>query len=432
MKESIMKRFVAVFILVQLVVTACEDRTFQTYMANVPVYLSYEELRNSFEVSGSRDLAAPGKICFKDHFMYINEYRKGIHILDLSDPQHPEQVSYIKVPGNVDLAIRDNTLYADSYTDLVLIDISDPADPQEFGRTEDLFEYVIPSYDIDYPLYEIDEEKGVVVAFEVKEVTREVHQNPYPWPVYYLYDEAFAYRSAVPATGAADGGSTYGVGGSMARFITFDEYLYVLESSSLLKSILITDPGSPEIMNEQYLSGNIETVFISQGYLYVGSSAGMHILDLSEPSAPNKLSTYRHITACDPVVVDGNMAYVTLRAGNLCGGNQNLLEVIDVSNKNNPYRRSSFAMTEPYGLGVDGPTLFVCEGEHGLKIFDTTDPETITAHRIAEFTGMHAYDVIPYDSLLFLIGEDGFQIYDYSNLQSVALLGSIPVVPSGE
>ncbi len=71
--------------------------------------------------------------------------------------------------------------------------------------------------------------------------------------------------------------------------------------------------------NEQYLWGNVETIFISDEHMYVGTSNGMHILSLEEPSVPILLSTYQHITACDPVVVDGNKAYVTLRSG-ICAG----------------------------------------------------------------------------------------------------------------
>jgi hypothetical protein len=128
-------------------------------------------------------------------------------------------------------------------------------------------------------------------------------------------------------------------------------------------------------------------------------------------------------------VVHGNRAYVTLRAGNLCGGTQNLLEVIDITNKYEPKRMVSYAMTDPYGLGVDGSTLFVCEGEYGLKVYDATDSYAITSHKIAEFQEIHAYDVIPFSSFLFMIGDAGFYIYDYSNLDDISLLGTLPVVP---
>jgi len=422
-----MRHTIILISILALMLSSCEDKRLQTYMANIPTYMSYEDLRTSFDVKSGEELVMPGKIYFKDQYMYINEYRKGIHVVDLSDPSSPEIKAFIHIPGNVDMAIKDNILYADSYIDLVLIDISNPIQPNEIKRIEELFEYVIPEYDYDYPLDEIDQEKGVIIKFEVKEITREVYHNPTPWPVFWAYEDMA--MSNMPKGGQMGGsaGSAYGVGGSMARFLTYDDYLYALESTYKLKSINISDPDNPEVRNEQYLWGNIETIFISGEYMYVGSSNGMHILDLREPSVPILLSTYQHVTACDPVVVAGNRAYVTLRAGNLCGGTQNLLEVIDISNKENPKRMTSFGMSDPYGLGIDNSTLFVCEGEYGLKVYDASDPYEITSNKIAEFKNIHAHDVIPLSSFLFMIGEDGFYIYDYSNLQDITLLGTLPV-----
>lgn len=423
-----MKQTMLLTAVVAIILSSCEDRRLQTYKANVPVYMSYDELRTSFRVTVDEELVKPGKIYFKDQYMYINEYRKGIHVVDLSDPSKPVLKAFMEIPGNVDMAIKDNVLYADSYVDLVLIDITNPVQPAEIKRIQDLFEYVIPTYDWDYPLDEIDQELGVIVEFEIKEITKEVYEHHYPWPIYYDYVslESSSIRYNAPAGGAA---SAYGVGGSMARFITYDDYLYTLESTYKLKTIDVSNTDQPVVKNEQYLWGNVETLFISGEHLYVGTSNGMHILSLLEPSVPNLLSTYQHLTACDPVVVDGNLAYVTLRAGNTCGGTQNLLEVIDIADKYNPKSMISYAMSDPYGLGIDGNTLFVCEGNHGLKVFDATDPYHITQHKIAEFREIHAHDVIPLSSFLFMIGDDGFYIYDYSDLQAISLLGTLPVTP---
>lgn len=419
-----MKRFHLLPLLLLIFTTSCNDRTLRTFTANVPVYMSYEELRAPVSVSAGRELAKPGKIYFKGSTMFVNEYREGIHVVDLTDPSDPKMAAFIEIPGNVDMAIRDNLLYADSYVDLVIIDITDPASPAGSDRVEGLFEYILPEYDYNYPLDEIDEDKGVVTGFVVREITREIQQHHYPWPVFYGYEDASPLSQA---TGGTSSGHSYGVGGSMARFLTHEEYLYALESNYMLKTIRLPEGEKPVVENEQYLWGNIETIFITGGYMYIGSSNGMHILDLREPSAPLKLSTYQHVTACDPVVVDGDLAYVTLRAGNACGGDLNLLEVIDISDKYNPERMASFSMTGPYGLGISGGILYVCEGEHGLKVFDATDPHHITDHLIASFDHVHAYDVIALPDLLFLTGDDGFLIYDTADRENITLLSHFPV-----
>jgi hypothetical protein len=423
-----MKRLAIFISIVTAALTSCEDKRLQTYMANVPVYMSYEELRSSFDVIADAPMEKPGKICFYGSYLFINEYQKGIHVVDLSDPSQPERVAFINIPGNVDMAIRNDMLFAESYVDLLAIDISDPEHPELSKRVEDLFEYVIPPYDYDYPLDEIDQEKGIITSFEIKKITREVYTNPYPWPIYYDYVMLSSRDAAGVPMGANS--NTYGVGGSLARFITYDDYLYVLESSWKLKSVNISDLDHLTVDNEIYLWGNVETLFIAGTYMYVGTSNGMHILDLSVPSSPNPISSYQHITACDPVVVQGNRAYVTLRSGNACGGTQNLLEVVDISDKQNPDLLYSFPMTSPYGLGIDGGTLFVCEGNFGLKVYDATYESNITSHRIAHFPGIHAYDVIPLESILFMIGDDGFYIYDYSDLNNIHLLGRLLITES--
>jgi len=325
------------------------------------------------------------------------------------------------------MAIRNDLLYADSFVDLLVIDISNPEQPTLSKRIEDLFEYVIPPYDYEYPLDEIDEKKGVITGYDMKRITQEVFNHPNPWPICWGY----RMESSIADVGMPGAnGNTYGVGGSMARFITYDDYLYALESSWKLKSINISNIDNLKVENELSLWGNVETVFIANDYLYVGTSNGMHILDLVNPAAPNFLSSYTHITACDPVVVEGDRAYVTLRSGNTCGGFQDLLEVIDISDKYEPKRLSSFSMSKPYGLGIDNGTLFVCEGEYGLKVYDATNENSITSNMIAWFPGINAYDVIPLDNFLFMIGEDGFYIYDYSDLNNISILGSLLISPS--
>jgi hypothetical protein len=408
---------------------ACTDRKFETYTANVPVYMSYEELRTSFTVTAGREVKQPGKIYFLPPYLFINEYREGIHVVDVSDPTRMQTVAFMDIPGNVDMAVRNGILYADSYVDLVMIDISVPESPTEAGRLEEILDYVIPPDDTDYPLADIDEEKGVVVEFVIDEFTREIHHRPHPWPVFYEYD---MLSSAMPVKAGSAGGNAIGVAGSMARFLTHEDFLYILDNTYMLKSFELEVEGQPELRSKQYLNGNVETLFIADNFLYVGTSGGMHIMDLQEPSAPALLSTYWHVTACDPVVVSGNRAYVTLRAGNNCGGDQNLLEVVDISDKSDPRRVASHAMTEPYGLGIDGQVLFICEGEHGLKIFDATDPLRIPQRKLAQFGDIHALDVIPLNKHLYTIGDKGLSIYDYSDLQDIRLLGNLPVGESSE
>ena len=83
-------------------------------------------------------------------------------------------------------------------------------------------------------------------------------------------------------------------------------------------------------------------------------------------------------------------------------------------------------MTQPFGLGIDGDLLFLCDGSAGLQVYDVTLKENINI--IASFPNIQTYDVIPADGYLFMIGSDGFYLYDYSDIYNIRQIGHIPVL----
>jgi hypothetical protein len=127
------------------------------------------------------------------------------------------------------------------------------------------------------------------------------------------------------------------------------------------------------------------------------------------------------------VVVEGDYAYVTLRAGNLCGDIKSQLDVIDISDIQNPLLVADYLMEEPYGLGIDDSLLFVCDGSAGLKIYNAVDPKTIDQHKLGQYDNIQAYDVIPLGNILVMIGTDGLYQYDYSDPRNIKLLSIIPI-----
>ena len=151
----------------------------------------------------------------------------------------------------------------------------------------------------------------------------------------------------------------------------------------------------------------------------------MHILDISTPSTPAFISTYDHVRVCDPVVVDDDLAFVTLRSGTECEGFTNQLEVINIEDLTNPQLLAVYPMTNPHGLGVDGNTLFVCDGDDGLKVYDKSDVAKIDENLLAHYFDMNAYDVIPMNNILMMVGTDGIYQYDYSDPNNIKFLSHI-------
>lgn len=416
----------AAFMLVMMAaITACNDKTINTitYEANVPVYMSFDDFRTSFQKSEPVEISHPGKMYFKDDYLFINEYGKGIHVIDNSDPSNPDEVAFYEIMGNVDMAINGNVLYADSFIDLLAIDISDINNPVEINRIENVFPEIVPEGDIWYPYAMVDKSQGVIVGWDVKKVTEEVDNYLHGGMIYRGNMDFVAMADA--SSGNWTGGS--GTAGSMARFMLNEDYLYVIAIPSRLKTVDITTASDMAVIDSVDVPRNMETLFRLQDNLFVGTTTGMLIFDLDSPEKPVQISSYDHITACDPVVVDGQYAYVTMRTGNMCNNGQNLLEVIDISSITNPYLVKSYPMFNPHGLGTDNDLLFVCDGAAGLKIYDKSDPLAIITNQVAHYPDFDTYDVIPMNGILMLVGTDGIYQYDYSDPGNIVQISHITI-----
>lgn len=417
-----------VLMLMLLAITSCTDKIYETFTANAPVYMSYEELRSAIKMSAPRELNKPGKIYFKDQYVLINEMMKGVHVYDVSDPSNPQNKGFIEIPGNVDIAIKENILYADSYIDLISIDVSNFDNITETGRVEKVFPYTLPAFDNKFPVARIEQEKGVVVEWEVKSIKQEIEQHYYP--VYYRYEDASSDKNVWSSAGiGGTAGTTYGVGGSMARFALYEDFLYIVNQTSLM-TFKLKSSSEATLLNTNYLGWMVKTIYIADKHLFLGTQNGLIVQSLEVPERPSQKGSFTHMTSCDPVVIKGDLAFVTLKGGTTCrGGTLNQLDVIKMSDGYSKFNLlKSYPMYGPQGIGIDGDLLFICDGDAGLKIYNAVDPLTITEHPVASFPSINAFDVIPMNNYLFLIGEDGFLLYDYKNIQDIKQIGIIPVI----
>lgn len=408
--------------------SGCTDKIYETFNANSPVYMSYDELRSAVKMTAAREMNNPGKIYFKDQYIFINEKMKGVHVYDVTDPANPQNKGFIEIPGNIDIAIKDNILYADSYIDLVSIDVASFSSIKEVGRVKKIFPYTLPKYNEKLPLAKLDETKGVVIGWEEKSVRQELEQRYYP--IYYGYESMTmdkTYNAIGGFSGASGvGGSTYGVGGSMARFGLYKNLLYIVNQNNLL-TFKLNSSSDVTLLNTSYVSWNVETIFITDNHLFLGTQNGLIVESLEVPEKPSVKGSFTHVTACDPVVIRGDLAFVTLKGGTTCRGTVNQLDVIRMSDSYSKFTLlKSYPMFGPQGLGIDDDLLFICDGDAGLKIYNAADPLAI--NQIAIFPSINAYDVIPLNNYLFMIGDKGFMLYDYSNIQNIKQIGFIPVV----
>jgi hypothetical protein len=423
--------FLTMLLGLSVLLEGCSDtcETKGSYVYYEPQYTPIETIRSSIAVVEPQPLRAVGKIYFKDDYLFVNEPGEGIHIIDDSDQSNPISKKFIRIPGNYDLAIKGDILYADSYMDLVALDISDLNVIKEIDRMKNIFD----SYN-SLGFY-ADEANGVVTSWVEKQMnieTADCDVALQPWGGYYTLDgialraEASANFNSKAAI-APGNGSGPGLGGSLARMTISADHLYLLNGGGV-EVVDISSESQPELGTSLSIGWDIETIFPYKDKLFVGARTGMHILDISSPDNPSLISTYQHIGSCDPVVVEDDFAYVTLRSGNpTCDGFDNQLEIIDIKNPANPVMVETYPMTNPYGLGVDDNLLFVCDGSAGLKMYDITDKHSLDSHLLATHKNINGFDVIPFQNVLMLIGEEGILQYDYSDNQNLKLLSHIAI-----
>jgi hypothetical protein len=378
-----------------------------------PTYLAYDELRVTIATSQPEELRETGKIYVKDDFLYINELHRGIHIIDNSDPASPEVIAFLAIPGNVDIAILGTILYADSYVDLVAIDISDPHNAVETGRVTNAFPND-PWRDMPVSIFwsidryeDPDENAGIVTGWE--KVDEEI----------YFEDSRLMYDVV-----ALEGSNSTGTGGSLARFTIVDSWLYALHES-YMQLFSLEEPASPVMGETVDVGWDIETIFPYENMLFIGSTTGMYIFDNTNPASPVELSRFAHVTSCDPVVVQGDRAYVTLRSGSMCGGGVDQLDVIDISNPEDPQLISSFTMNGPSGLGIDGNILFICDGTSGLRIFEVLSDTAID--EIVTFDSREVFDVILVPPIAIVVGPEGIDQYNYSATDDIYRISHLDV-----
>ena len=136
-----------------------------------PIYSSQAEMRQ-VSTEAPQALRKLGKIYVRGNYLFINEQGKGLHLIDNADPRAPRKLSFIKIPGNVDIAVKGNLLYADNGRDFVVLNIADPTNVQLVKRIENAFP--VQSYPLSIQTYFecVDASKGGVVGWEKVKMNR--------------------------------------------------------------------------------------------------------------------------------------------------------------------------------------------------------------------------------------------------------------------
>jgi hypothetical protein len=397
-----------------LLFSSCmKDKLTKTYSIYVPVYKTKQEVLASVKTTAVHTIESPGKIYVSDNFIFLNELNKGVHIIDNSNASSPRTIGFVNIPGNVDIAVKGNVLYADMYSDLLAVDISNPSAAKLLKSIPKVFPE--RNFGVGYT-----RDTNLVIVDWVRKDTTVTVGNEWGGGAcpncLYLADFQSMMNNSVA--------SAAGIGGSMARFTLVNDYLYTVGPSELTV-FSVANAADPVVNGKQSVGMNIETIFPFKNKLFIGSATGMFIYTIDNPVKPLRESSFDHVRACDPVIADDNYAYVTLRTGTGCGGSSNLLHVLDVSTITSPRVVKTYQLKNPHGLTKDGNLLFICDGIDGLKLYDASDVNNLTL--LQHIKDIETYDAIAWNKRLLVVGTNGISQFDYSDGKSMKLLSTLAI-----
>jgi hypothetical protein len=419
MRKYIFFRLSLLILFIPLLSGCLKDKTFHTYSYFEPVYRTTAEVRANIKSNPVRDVLQPGKIFIRGQYIFLNEIDKGIHIIDNGNPSSPKKIAFVDIPGNMDMAVKGNTLYADAYTDLVVIDISNPLQVGLKKVIEDVFPFRF------YNGYFLQDTSKVLVDWKRKDTTvEESFSGGGFWRGRMQEDVVFMSASNGTKSASSGSGTPFGLGGSMARFSIVQNHLYTVTTSHL-NVFQIADALNPVFTKDISLGWNIETIYPFRDQLFVGSMNGMFIFSIANPNEPIQTGQFEHARSCDPVIADDQFAYVTLRSGTACEGFNNQLDVVDLRNPSTPFLSKTYSMTNPHGLSKDGNILFICDGKAGLKIYNASDVNNLQLISIIE--NMETFDVIAFKGIALVVAKGGLYQYDYTNPAKPVLLSKMEV-----
>jgi hypothetical protein len=306
--------------------------------------------------------------------------------------QNVERVGQIGGPAKA-VASQGNYAYVVTGPLLVILDITDPANPIRVGRHE----------------MSIDFARDVAVAGDYAYLAngdaglRILDVSDAANPVEVGFSEAPANPWAVAV---------------------LDDYAYVADRQDKMQVIDVSDPTSPTL-ESTYTSSIYDTVRdvavtsgAGQAYAYLGSSNHLFIVDVTDPDSLSELGVYT--TTAQGVAPVGSYAYVA-------AGEDGLL-AIDISQPLTPTLADS--LDTPfwaYAVAVSGTQAYVADGDSGLRIVDISTPSDLSEDGFYD-TPDSAEDVaISGNYALVADDERGLRIVDISDPEAPSEEGAYDV-----
>ncbi|NQS98553.1 MAG: T9SS type A sorting domain-containing protein [candidate division Zixibacteria bacterium] len=335
-------------------------------------------------------------ICVVNEIAYTSLYSSGLAILDVSDPaaisyistyDDNNQIKCVDTAGNL-------ACWGDYIGELRTVDISDPVNPVELGA------FSFPNSVLD-----------VVVAGNYAHVAC-------GYDGYWIID-------------ISDPTNPYNAGyidlpGSTRTMVVTDGHAFISTSQGLY-SVNIENINQP-ILEDSVSVPQSEGIQMRARYLYTISYAGLHVVDITDPSNMVNIGNCYSYHDKEGLALCENYAFITGQ----------YFEVIDISNPEDPQLAYTYEFNcWGYDLKIVGNYLINATGYDGICIYEITHPDNIDTVGYYVTPGK-ALNLAISENLILLAAKYNLGIYDWSGITEVegkeaspsSCLNIMPIYPN--
>jgi hypothetical protein len=194
-------------------------------------------------------------------------------------------------------------------------------------------------------------------------------------------------------------------------------FAYVADGGSGLHILDISNPSAPSLMDSYDTPGGANRVAVVGDYAYVADVSSLQIIDISTPGSASFTGSIATPGNAYDVTVKGTFAYV---ADGTAG-----LQVVDVSVPTTPSLRGSYnTPDEAVAVCVVNNYAYVADNSTGLLVIDVSDPDALVPKGTYNTPGL-AEDVRVAGSYAYVADRGkGLQIIDVSNPDTLTLTGN--------
>ena len=404
------------------------------------------------EIGRCPDLPNPIRLQVRDTLAFVSNYRAGLGIVSIADPYHPERIGWLNVGGDCD----DVALYEDyalmACGSLKLIDIEDPEQPEQVALFPNMTTSEIEIRDHYYftnnfSIYNIED------PFEPRQVYD--HDGAGSWAgggfdfqdnlIFILNTRPRDYclqcynLSNVESPRFLGGcnpfyGSGIGIDGIDLEYE--EGYCYITYGEDGFSICDLRDIDNAEEVGVIINPADFVDVAYYEDYVYAADEnrAWIYIFSVADPIHPELVGYVRYDNIdyylpidFGPIVVEEDLMFSVEKYRYYVDDERFEREGLYIYSLENPEQPDELGFVEHIGLPVnemvfDDGYIYTAGSSGHFTAINVDDP---TNPFITDYYGVSRYRTLGIDiqdSLIMLISDDSLVTYDKSNLDSIHVI----------